>query len=197
MLPGPDFVGVVRSSLTRGTRAGPPTPAGATAGLGFHATPSLAGLAAVMTQNQWLALAVRVAGGGYLIDLGVRLVLARPGPVVIELRDGEGVPRRVTGRSFLFGLGVTLTNRKATVLLASVFAPAVTDQTPAWLMALSVALVMTASAAWCTLGALLVFSPSVIRRFRNAQHRTERAAGACFVAIGARILAGARSPIAA
>ena len=50
MLPGPDFVGVVRSSLTRGARAGLLTTAGVTVGLGFYATLSLVGLAAIMVQ---------------------------------------------------------------------------------------------------------------------------------------------------
>lgn len=35
MLPGPDFIAVVRSSMTRGTRAGLLTTLGVTTGLGF------------------------------------------------------------------------------------------------------------------------------------------------------------------
>ena len=38
MLPGPDFVAVVRSSMSRGTVAGLLTTVGVTIGLGFYAS---------------------------------------------------------------------------------------------------------------------------------------------------------------
>jgi threonine efflux protein len=189
ILPGPDFVGVVRSALTRGARAGLLTTAGVSCGLGFYATLSLLGLAAVLVQYQWLTWAVRIAGGAYLIWLGVKLLRAKP-VVVAEEIGGE-----VRGNAFLFGFVVTLTNPKAIVLFASVFATAVTAETPAWLLALMVALVMASSLAWYTVVTLFMSSPPVMRRFRHAQHWIERAAGACFVAIGGKILLDARSPV--
>ena len=63
ILPGPDFVGVVRSSLTRGTTAGLLTTLGVTIGLGMYATLSLLGLSAILVKYQWLTWAVRVLGG--------------------------------------------------------------------------------------------------------------------------------------
>jgi len=189
ILPGPDFVGVVRSSLTRGARGGLLTTLGVSCGLGFYATLSLLGLAAVLVQYQWLTWAVRIAGGAYLIWLGVKLVRARP-VVVAEEIGGE-----VRGNAFLFGFVVTLTNPKAIVLFASVFATAVTAQTPGWLLVLMVVLVMASSLAWYTIVTLFMSAPPVMRRFRHAQHWIERAAGACFVAIGGKILLDARSPV--
>ena len=44
ILPGPDFIGVVRSSMTRGTVAGLLTTIGVSVGLGMYATLSLLGL---------------------------------------------------------------------------------------------------------------------------------------------------------
>ena len=189
MLPGPDFVGVVRSSLTRGTRAGLMTTLGVTVGLGFYATLSLVGLAAVMAQYQWLAVAVRVAGALYLAYLGIRLIMAKAGPVSIEIGDErEGADAGSTRRSFLFGLVVTLTNPKAIVLFASVFAPA-------WLLALMVGLVMLASLSWYTLVTLFMTAPPVLARFRRAQHWIERIADGCFLLISGRILTDARTPV--
>jgi threonine/homoserine/homoserine lactone efflux protein len=194
VLPGPDFVGVARSSLTRGTRAGLATTAGVTVGLGLYATLSLVGLAALLVQYQWLAVAVRVLGGCYLVYLGVRLVLTRAEPVAIDAA-GTAAPGGAR-RSFLFGLGVTLTNPKAMVLFAAVFAPAVTATTPAWVMAAMVVLVMLAAAVWYAVVALVVSAPPVIRRCRAVQHWIERAAGACFIVIGGRVVIDARSPVA-
>src|SRR5258708_38080624 len=79
LLPGPDFVGVVRSSLTRGTTAGLLTTLGVTIGLGMYATLSLLGLSAVLVKYQWLTWAVRVLGGAHLVYLGIKVLPAKPG----------------------------------------------------------------------------------------------------------------------
>src|SRR5688572_5656292 len=77
ILPGPDFVAVVRSSMTRGTAAGLLTTVGVSIGLGCYATLSLLGLSAILVEYQWLAWTIRIAGGTYLIYLGVKLVFAK------------------------------------------------------------------------------------------------------------------------
>ena len=190
LLPGPDFVAVVRSSMTRGTRAGLLTTLGVSLGLGLYASLSLLGLSAVLVEYRWLTWVVRVAGGGYLIYLGIRLLLARPKG--IDLGEDRARPR---GNALLFGFLVTLTNPKAIVLFASVFATAVTAETPLWLMVLMIALVVGSALLWYSLVSLFMASGPVVRRLGAARHWVERAAGVCFVAIGGRILADARNPV--
>ena len=58
MLPGPDFVAVVRSSMTKGARAGLWTTLGVSLCLGLYATASLLGLSAILVQYQWLGWCV-------------------------------------------------------------------------------------------------------------------------------------------
>jgi threonine/homoserine/homoserine lactone efflux protein len=189
ILPGPDFVGVVRSSMTRGTRAGLLTTLGVSIGLGMYATLSLLGLSAVLVKFQWLTWAVRVLGGAYLAWLGIRLLLARP---AASGQQPQGVVR---GNALLFGFIVTLTNPKAIVLFASVFATAVTARTPVWLMVLMIALVVASGLIWYSIVALFMSSAPVMRRFQHARHWIERVAGASFVLIGGRIIADARNPV--
>ncbi|HVY17295.1 MAG TPA: LysE family translocator [Rhodopila sp.] len=203
LLPGPDFIGVVRSAMTRGALGGLKTTAGVTLGQGVYATLSILGLSTVMLHYEWLTWVVRVAGGAYLIYLGVRLVFAGPGAArPAEVRQGDvpgDVPGDmqpdVQGSAFLFGFFVTLTNPKAVVLFASIFATAVTADTPAWVMALMIALVMASAATWYAIVSVFMASPPVMRRFAHARHVIERVAGVCFVAVGLRILADARNPV--
>jgi threonine efflux protein len=190
MLPGPDFIGVVRSSMTRGTGGGLKTTVGVSLGLGFYATLSLLGLSAVLVQYQWLTWAIRVLGGTYLAYLGIRLLFAKPQNAANAAMQGP-----VQGNAFVFGFLVTLTNPKAIVLFASVFATAITSSTPTWLMVLMVGLVVASALTWYSIVSLFMSSPPVMRRFRHARHWIERAAGACFVAIGLRILADVRNPV--
>lgn len=194
ILPGPDFVGVVRSSVTRGTTAGLLTTLGVSIGLGFYATLSLLGLSAILVEYQWLTWAVRVLGGLYLAWLGIKLLRAKPAAPGAEIAAG-GLSGEVRGNSLLFGFLVTLTNPKAIVLFASVFATAVTASTPLWLMVLMVALVMASSLTWYTIVTLFMSSAPVMRRFQHARHWIERIAGASFVLIGGKIIADARTPV--
>ncbi|MEO4000029.1 LysE family transporter [Mesorhizobium sp. CAU 1732] len=189
LLPGPDFVAVVRSSMTRGVKAGLLTTLGVSLGLGIYASLGLLGLSAVLIRFEWLAWAVRIAGGAYLVYLGIKLLLTKP--AVAELQVGAEARGR---HAILFGLGVTLTNPKAIVLFASVFATSVTAQTPGWLMAVMVGLVVASSLIWYTIVSLFMASGPVMRSVGHAQHWIERAAGAVFVALGGRILADSRNP---
>ncbi|MGB5213305.1 MAG: LysE family translocator [Anderseniella sp.] len=191
MLPGPDFVAVVRSSMSRGTVAGLLTTVGVTIGLGFYASLSLLGLSAILLEYQWLAWAVRICGGCYLAYLGLKLILTRPATISI---DDTAVKN--SGNPLIFGFLVTLTNPKAIVLFTSVFATAITDTMPLWGMMVMIGLVMASALTWYTIVAVFMSSRPVISRFRNAQHWIERTAGVCFVAIGGKILADSRNPIA-
>ena len=191
LLPGPDFVAVVRSSMTRGTAAGLLTTCGVSLGLGLYATLSLLGLSAILVEFQWLTWLVRILGGSYLIYLGIRLILSRP-----EAIDVAEEPVRSRGNPLLFGFLVTMTNPKAIVLFASVFATAVTASTPGWFLMVMVGLVVVCAFTWYAVVSLFMSSDPVVKRFQNARHWIERMAGVCFIGIGGRILADARNPVA-
>jgi threonine/homoserine/homoserine lactone efflux protein len=172
--------------MTRGTRAGLLTTLGVSMGLCLYATLSLLGLSAILAEYQWLTWTVRVLGGSYLIFLGIKLLRARP--QAIEL---DQATRPAGKRAILFGFLVTLTNPKAIVLFASVFATAVTASTPLWLMGLMIGLVTASSLIWYSCVSLFMSSGPVMRRFQRARHWIERAAGVCFIGLGGKVLADA------
>lgn len=190
MLPGPDFVAVVRSSMSYGTRAGLLTTVGVSMGLCLYATLSILGLSAILAEYQWLTWVVRILGGSYLIYLGTKLLRSKPTQINVE-----SAKKPTRNKALLFGFLVTLTNPKAIVLFASVFAAAITSSTPVWIMMLMIALVTLSSLAWYSLVSLFMSSAPVMRRFENAKHRIERAAGVCFIGLGGKVLADARTPV--
>ena len=190
ILPGPDFVAVVRSSMTYGTRAGLLTTLGVSMGLCLYATLSLLGLSAILVKYQWLTWAVRVLGGAYLIYLGIKLLRTKPRKIELD-----PAARPAGNRAILFGFLVTLTNPKAIVLFASVFATAVTASTPAWLMGVMIALVTASSLTWYSCVSLFMSSAPVMQRFQEARHWIERAAGVCFIGLGGKVLSDAGAPV--
>lgn len=195
ILPGPDFVAVVRTALTRGTAAGLFTSLGVATCLALYAALSLLGLSAILVQHQWFAWAVRALGGCYLVYLGLRLFFTRSETSITASELTGPAPAGRPSRAFVFGFLVTLTNPKAIVLFASVFATAVTATTPLWLMATMVALVFAAALAWYASVSWLMASAAVRARVARAGHWVERTAGLCFIAVGGRILADARQPL--
>ncbi len=192
VLPGPDFVAVVRSSMSYGTRAGLLTTLGVTLGLCLYATLSLVGLSAILVKYQWLTWAVRMLGGSYLIYLGIKLLRTKSRQIELDQ-----AARPAGKRAILFGFLVTLTNPKAIVLFASVFATAVTASTPTWLMGVMIALVGASSLTWYSCVSVFMSSAPVMRRFQRARHWIERAAGVCFIGLGGKVLADAGNPISA
>ena len=190
MLPGPDFVAVVRAAMTGGARTGILTALGTTVGLSAYATLSMFGLSALLAQFEWLTWVVRILGGAYLVYLGIHLIRTRS-----EMPD-VAAARVPSGRAVLVGLFVALTNPKAIVLFASVFATAITPRTETATMVVIVALVAGTTFAWYALVSLFMASAPVIRRFARLRHWIERAAGVCFVALGSKLIADSRSPLA-
>ncbi len=190
MLPGPDFVAVVRSSMAHGTGAGLLTSVGVSIGLCFYASLSILGLSSLLVEFQWLTWAVRIVGGSYLIYLGVKLWRSKPTQI-----DLNTVERPAKRKALMFGFLVTLTNPKAIVLFASVFATAITPATPSWVMVVMITLVTLSSLAWYALVSLFMSSTPVMKRFEHARHRIEKAAGVCFVALGGKVISDARNPL--
>ncbi len=191
MLPGPDFVAVVRATLVHGAARGIRTAVGVALGLSIFATLSLVGLAALLAQAEGLAIAIRLIGGAYLVYLGIKLIRSAKSALETDLTsddDANGGRRGV-----LFGLSVTLTNPKAVVLFASVFATAVPASAPGWFLALLVAVAGGAALVWYTLVALVLASPPVLGRLRQARQWIDRAAGAGFILIGLTIMARSKA----
>ena len=176
--------------MTGGTQRGLLTSLGVSIGLLMYASLSLLGLSAILVQYEWLAWAVRVAGAAYLIYLGIRLLFVKP-----DAMEMDTTARKPAGNALLFGFMVTLTNPKAVVLFTSVFATAVTAETPPWLLLLMIGLVFASSLLWYTIVSLFMSSKPVMNRFAKARHWIERTAGACFIAIGGKLLMDARNPL--
>ena len=195
ILPGPDFVAIVRSSMSHGTRAGLLTTVGVSLGLCFYASLSLLSLSALLVKYQWLTWTVRILGGSYLIYLGIRLLLTQAQDIQLHGGQVHAGNELSSKRALLFGFFVTLTNPKAIVLFASVFATAVTPSTPTWLMILMIALVTALSLSWYSFVSIFMSSDLVAVRFQRARHWIERAAGGCFILLGGKVLADARNPI--
>ena len=185
LLPGPDFVAVVRSSMTRGTRAGLLTTLGVSAGLGLYAALSLLGLSAVLTEYQWLTWVVRVLGGGYLIYLGIKLW--RTTPASLHAQPIEAGSRTKT---FLSGLLLTSGNPKVILFYLGLL-PTFVDLTRLSIADMGMLTAMFLIILGSTLTAYAYAAARARRLFssKTAMRRLNRSAGVVLIGSGGAVAA--------
>ena len=81
LTPGPDVLYIVTNALRCGARAGMVAALGVTAGCFVHIFAAALGVSALMAASSTAFTVLKWAGAGYLVYVGVRMVLARAPPV--------------------------------------------------------------------------------------------------------------------
>ena len=116
--PGQDTALTIRNTLLGGRRAGVATAVGVAAGQAAWTIATSAGLAVVIAASAPLFFAIKLAGAGYLVYLGVRSLIS-------ALRRGEPSPQAVpTLRSPLVqGFVSNLSNAKMVAFFISLLPP--------------------------------------------------------------------------
>ncbi len=123
--PGPGVLAVISQSLSSGLRKSLYIVAGIVTGDLLYLIFALTGLTYIARNMDFLFLLIRLAGGFYLILMGLRAVFGKESSDSEESRtSGKGSPSRI----YLSGLTVTLSNPKA-ILFYCGFLPAFTDLT--------------------------------------------------------------------
>lgn len=77
--PGPDTAYIVGRSIAQGRSAGLMSALGISAGCCVHALASAIGLSAILAASATAFTFIKLAGGAYLVYLGIRMMLAKPG----------------------------------------------------------------------------------------------------------------------
>jgi len=185
--PGPDFALVTRQSLLHGRGAGIWTSLGISLGLSIHILYSTAGLAAVVAHStEWMTL-IKVAGGIYLIFLGIKGLRAKhrnDDSQCVEHISNHGSPlRHVTTGFFCNAL-----NPKAPIYFLSLFTVVLSPDMPLSTLASYGCWIMLLQMIWFTTLAFLLTKEMVRGRLLKAGHWIDRAFGVAMVALGIKVL---------
>lgn len=185
--PGPNFFMTAYTASSESRRLGIFVSAGIALGTTIWATASLLGLGLLFQTATWLYKAVKIAGGLYLIWLGIRTIMsARHAPAATTSTRLRAMS---SAQAFRRGLVVDLSNPKAAVFFTSLFAVAVPPAAPLWFQAMIVAIVVVMAGGWYALVACIVNIPAVAAALRRAQKTIARVTGLVFIALGARLAA--------
>jgi threonine/homoserine/homoserine lactone efflux protein len=181
--PGPDTAITVRATFLGGRRAGVLTALGAVSGHACWTLAASAGVTALLLASEAAFVAVKLAGAGYLVYLGVHALWS-------ALRGGraltpEAAGHRLSGRTaFRQGLVSDLGNPKIAAFFTSLL-PQFT--TSFWLM-LALGLVFSAlTFAWLALYATAVAKAGDVLRRPRIRRTLEGCTGAVLVGLGLRL----------
>ena len=185
--PGPDNLMVLGVGISRGRRHGVAFGLGCATGCLSHTVLAVAGGSAAIAASPWAFKALRIAGGMYLVWLGLQAWRGRAGVPRSEIGAQD---ERLT-RQFFKGVLANAINPKVLLFFLS-FLPQFVDVTRgdlAWQMGLlGLTFTLQAAVLFSVLG---LFSGSIgrwlLRKPRNALW-LDRVAGAVFVALGVRLM---------
>jgi RhtB (resistance to homoserine/threonine) family protein len=186
IIPGPTNFIVMRLGMRRGRAAALAAGMGATASCIVWCAAAALGLAALLATAPWLYKALRIGGGLYLLWFAWALWRARA--------EGASAPepevggREAVRESFWQGFAVNMTNPKAVLFFASIFSAYVGPQTPLWVEAAAVAVVVGTCLGWQIAMALLFSAQRAAAGYRRAQQPLDRGAAVLMGGFGVSLI---------
>lgn len=182
--PGPAVLMAARTGLTEGFRTGAFLAIGIGAGAVFWASCAMSGLGLLFAWAPGLLIALKLAGGAFLIWLGVSLWRSAAKPFVTA--DARPTPRSALS-ALRLGLVTQLTNPKPVVLLSAIFLGTVPPATPLWQRAALLAVLFTFETGWNIIVARIFSLDRTRAAYISLKTIIDRTFGGMLVLLGAKV----------
>ncbi|WP_028957753.1 LysE family transporter [Sulfitobacter sp. 20_GPM-1509m] len=185
--PGPNFFVVAQSALSGSRMAALAAVAGVATGTLVWGFAGWLGISAMFSAVPTAYLLLKLAGGAYLIFLGVRLLWSTRRSS--NPRIGQSAVKQVEiGGSYRLGLMTNLANPKSAIFVTSIFATALPIDA-AWTEGLAAVSVMVmVSVAWYALVALVLARPGISSAYLRGRRLIDGITGLFFAGFGFRLL---------
>jgi threonine/homoserine/homoserine lactone efflux protein len=182
LLPGPDTLVVLRELMRAGRRRAAHTVAGVLCGLAVWVGAAAIGLSALLRASHTGYIVLKIAGGAYLIWLGVQSLRLR--------RLAEHPQRRLLGRGFVAGFATDLLNPKVGVFFVTFLPGFVPHGASVGAVSVLFGAIFIAETALYFVVLLAVATP-VTRWLGDARirRRMDAATGAVLIGLGVRLAA--------
>jgi threonine/homoserine/homoserine lactone efflux protein len=185
--PGQDTLYIVGRTLAQGRRAGLLSVLGISTGSVIHTLAAAFGLSAILATSATAFTVVKLAGAGYLVYLGMKLLLERPAPAV------GPAPAAVTASDwsvYRAGLLTNVLNPKVALFFMAFLPQFVAPDAGARLLPFLFlgAVFVFNGTLWCLV--LVWTAAAMSRRLQRSTSwglALKRASGALFVGLGARL----------
>jgi threonine/homoserine/homoserine lactone efflux protein len=190
MSPGPSFVMVARMSASLSRGDGLYAALGMGLGGLLFAIASLLGLHGLLLAVPSLYWILKVAGGLYLAYLGVRIWLSAKQPLATSTID-QPSRSEPSARSLLLGFTTQISNPKAAIVYASVFAAFLPAAASFGFKAAVATAVFLIETGWYTVVALVLSASASRNAYLRFKSWVDRAAGGIMIALGLKLVSSA------
>ena len=184
VIPGPNFFVVARMAALRSRRAALVGVGALGIGCTVWGLAGFFGVHALFAVAPALYVALRLIGAGYLVYIGVRIVLGSFGPAAVGAMGARDAG------AFRVGLITSLSNPKSAMLVGSLFTAVMPPDAAVSVGLVTVAEMVVISVGWYALVACVISARPVARLFQRGRGWIDRVAGVIFVGFGARVVAG-------
>jgi RhtB (resistance to homoserine/threonine) family protein len=189
--PGPDFVVVMRNSLTYGRRVGVASAIGIALALIVHISYTVMGFALILQKSPVLFKVIQAAGALYLLWLGYHAVRSRAQETA-QLAEGEEIAKAVLEQKsalagFIDGFLCNVLNPKAALFFLSIFSQFFTSDTTIstrWIYGFEV---IFAVGLWFVILACIVSNEKFRALYQRWQHWFDRLLGIALIYFGMKI----------
>ncbi len=180
--PGPNFLAAARIAAGRDRRAGLAAVAGIGAGTLLWGLAGCFGVKAMFALAPWLFAALKLAGAGYLVVMGVRIIAASFRHVI--------APTRVASQRTALWLGflTSISNPKSALFVAALFAAVMPAEAPLADGLFAAGEMVAISVCWYALVVVLLSTRAASAAYLRARRWIDRASGAIFMMFGLRLL---------
>jgi len=127
MSPGPDFIVILKQSISHGRKSSIFTSLGIGVGILFHIFFCIVGLGVIISQSSLLFNIIKISGAIYLMLIGFKSILGNKN--INQKFDSQLKTQKLYG-SFILGLLTNILNPKATLFFLSLYAIIITGETP-------------------------------------------------------------------
>ncbi|MFJ2322839.1 LysE family translocator [Pseudomonas sp. NPDC087817] len=183
--PGPNFFNIAQLAASQSRRHGVVAALGVATGTVLWGLAGGLGIKTLFSAAPTLYLGFKIAGGCYLIYLGIKQFRRKaalvPGAADVAKQTYLGVYSR--------GFLGNMTNPKSALFVATIFATAMPAHVPPLLLALAVMTMATLSFSWYCSVALFFASRRVAGVYERSRQWLDRLAGGCYLLFGAHLVA--------
>lgn len=188
MIPGPSFVIVARNAIGISRADGLATALGMGVGGIFFGGIALAGLYTLLVAVEWLYVALKVAGGLYLIYIASKVWRSAAQPMRMPAQDHARDLTRSARKSFWLGLTTQLSNPKTAIWYGSIFAALLPQHPPLWCYFVLPPMVFAIETGWYTVVTLGFSSQRPRDMYLRAKKWIDRIAAGVIATLGLRLV---------
>jgi threonine/homoserine/homoserine lactone efflux protein len=187
MSPGPNVLAVIGTSMALGRPSGIALANGVALGSFFWAVMTAVGLSALLNAYASALIAIKIAGGLYLLWLSYKAFRAAASAHDLQAQKLAGATRSLVGY-FLRGLTIQMTNPKAALAWIAIMSLGLQDNAPVWVVLTIVIGTAISSFILHYLYAVAFSTPPMLRLYSKARRWIQAALGAFFAFAGIRLL---------